>query len=260
MSLVHARPNGPLLLASIHDVGPRFEAAVDRLAALLERRLGAARFAMLVVPDHWGEAPLANAPAYQAKLRCWADAGVEMFLHGFFHRDEAPAGFRARHMTAGEGEFSALSEAEATRRLRVGRDIVEQAIGRPVAGFIAPAWLYGPGAHAAITAERFAIAEDHFRVWRPADGRVLARGPVITWASRSPRRILSSRAFAGLARTALQPLPTVRLAVHPGDVAVPALLRSIDKTLVAFAGRRAARYGELLPNPVPAHSSLLEAA
>jgi hypothetical protein len=149
-------------------------------------------------------------------------------------------------MTAGEGEFSALDEAEATRRLVAGRAVVEDAIGRPVAGFIAPAWLYGPGALAAIRAQRFAMAEDHMKVWRPTDGKVLARGPVITWASRSRPRITSSLFFAGLARYGLQPLPTVRVAVHPGDTSVPALLDSIDRTIATLLpGRIVARYGDL---------------
>lgn len=235
----------PLLLASIHDVGPRFEREVEALATRLTAALGGPRFAMLVVPDHWGEAPLARAPAFRAKLRRWAEAGVEMLLHGWSHRDDRPAGFRARHMTAGEGEFLALDRAEAARRLRAGRAVVEDAIGRPVAGFVAPAWLYGPGARAALAGEGFALAEDHLRVWRPADGAVLARGPVVTWASRSRARIASSLAFAALARVALRPLPVLRVAVHPGDVAVPALLGSIDATLAAAAGRVAGRYADL---------------
>jgi predicted deacetylase len=169
-----------------------------------------------------------------------------MFLHGWRHRDDAPAGFKARHMTAGEGEFAALDEAEASRRLVAGRAVVEDAIGRPVAGFIAPAWLYGPGAMAAIKAQGFALAEDHMKVWRPSDGTVLARGPVITWASRSRPRIASSLFFGGLARVGLQPMPTVRIAVHPGDTSVPALLTSIDAALAALApGRVAARYADL---------------
>lgn len=238
------------LLASIHDVGPRFESEVDVLADRLERHLGGPRFAMLVVPDHWGEAPLAHAPRFAAKLRRWADQGVEMFLHGSSHRDDgahatAAARWKARAMTAGEGEFLGLDQAEATRRMRAGRAVVEDAIGRPVAGFIAPAWLYGPGARIALHDEGFALAEDHFRVWRPTDGAVLTRGPVITWASRSRGRIASSIAFAGLARIALQPARTVRLAVHPGDAHVPALLGSIDATLAAFRSRHAGRYGEL---------------
>jgi predicted deacetylase len=238
------------LLASIHDVGPRFESEVDRLADRLEGHVGAGRFAMLVVPDHWGEAPLARAPAFAAKLRRWADAGVEMFLHGWSHRDDSShqgaAAWKARHMTAGEGEFLGLDRAEATRRLRAGRKVVEDAIGRPVAGFIAPAWLYGPDALEAVAAENFLLAEDHMQVWEPASGAVLARGPVVTWASRSRARIMSSLGFAALARLALQPLRVVRVAVHPGDAHVPALLRSIDATFAAFGGRRAAHYADLL--------------
>lgn len=234
------------LLVSIHDVSPRFAPQVDRLAERLDRHLGTSRFAMLVVPDHWDQSPIAADREFQARLRTWADAGVEMFLHGWRHRDDAPRGFMATRMTAGEGEFSALDAAEAVQRLRRGRAVVEDAIGRPVAGFIAPAWLYSHGTLAAMRAEGFALAEDHLKVWRPGDGRVLARGPVITWASRSPARIASSRAFAALARWGLQPLYSVRVAVHPGDTAVPALLASIDATLGRLLpGRVAARYGDL---------------
>ena len=234
------------LLASIHDVSPRFEREVDQLAERLDRHLGSARFAMLVVPDHWDKAPIAADKAFQARLRHWADAGVEMFLHGWRHLDDAPKGFKAQHMTAGEGEFSQLDHAEATRRLRAGRAVVEDAIGRPVAGFIAPAWLYSDAALAAVRDEGFALAEDHMKVWRPADGRVLSRGPVITWASRSPGRIRSSLFFAGLARHGLKPLNTVRVAVHPGDTNVPALLDSLDATLASLLpGRVAARYADL---------------
>ena len=239
------------LLASIHDVGPKFETAIDTLVDRLERHVGHARFAMLVVPDHWDEAPLSRSPAYQRKLRAWSDAGVEMFLHGWRHRDNSVhrhglARFRATHMTAGEGEFLGLERDEARRRMQAGRAIVEHAIGRPVAGFIAPAWLYGDGTRAALSDEDFALAEDHLRVWRPSDGRVMARGPVITWASRSRARIASSLAFAKLARATLGVLPTVRIAVHPGDTNVPILLESIDATVLQFArDRTVGRYADL---------------
>ena len=236
------------LLASIHDVGPKFEGAIDILVDRLEKHVGAAKFAMLVVPDHWDEAPLSAAPAFQAKLRRWADAGVEMFLHGWRHRDDAPAkGFAQKHMTAGEGEFSALSVADAAARIADGRKIVEDAIGRPVAGFIAPAWLYSPGALDAVRDAGFALAEDHMKVWEPMSGRTVARGPVITWASRSPARIRSSLMVAAAARLVPQALPTARIAVHPGDVTVPALLASIDATFSRFAAtHRPSRYADLL--------------
>jgi len=248
--------SGKRLLASIHDVGPRFEGQVAQLADLLGGLLGGPQFAMLVVPDHWGEAPLAQAPAFQRRLRAWADAGVEMFVHGWFHKDVAVhsglAALKARHMTASEGEFLGLSTQEAARRMAEGRCLIEDIIGRPVAGFIAPAWLYGPGARAALanpalTGGGFALAEDHWRVWQPDTARVLASGPVITWASRSRGRRMSSRLAARAARLGLHGQKVVRLAVHPGDTTVPALLSSITKTFASFAARRpAGRYADLL--------------
>jgi predicted deacetylase len=238
------------LLVSIHDVSPEFEPAVDQLYAQLTR-LVRGPIAMLVVPDFWRKAPLAGAPAYRAKLRAWADAGVEMLLHGWSHRDEAVhhggvASWKARHMTAGEGEFLGLSREEAVRRLRDGRAAVEDAIGRPITGFVAPAWLYGEGAKAALADEGFEVAEDHFRVWRPRDGAIVARGPVISWASRSRARTASSLAFAAFARRALAPLPTLRIAVHPGDVRKQSILDSIEETVrISAAGRHCITYRDL---------------
>ena len=132
--------------------------------------------------------------------------------------------------------------------MAAGRDLVEDVTGKAVAGFVAPAWLYGEGALAALRSSDFALAEDHMRVWRPQTGETLARGPVITWASRSPMRTASSLAFAALARTALQPLDVVRVAAHPGDTSKAAILSSIARTLERLARhRQAGRYAELLP-------------
>lgn len=239
------------MLASIHDVHPGSLDAVERLAAQFERHLGGPRYAMLVVPDHWGRNAIAGNAGFAAKLRGWAESGIEMFVHGWFHQDRAEhhgvAALKAKHMTASEGEFLGLSRDEAARRMAEGKALVEDMIGRPAAGFIAPAWLYGPGAMAALAASGFALAEDHMKVWRPASGEVLAKGPVITWASRSRARTASSLLAAALGRSFLAPLPTVRVAVHPGDVTKPAILRSIDRTLAAFTRNRAVgRYADLL--------------
>lgn len=234
------------LLASIHDVSPRFEGEVDRLLAHLAPHVGE-RLAMLVVPDHWNAAPL--TPAFKARLRAWSDRGVEMFVHGWSHRDDAAhrgvAALKARHMTAGEGEFLGLDHAEALSRMRRGKALIEDATGRASAGFIAPAWLYSDDARRALADAGFALAEDHAAVWAPG-GDVVARGPVITWASRSRARQLSSLAAAAVLRRALQPARVVRIAVHPGDTRVPALLASIDRTFAAFRDHAPARYADLL--------------
>ena len=239
-----------LLLASIHDVSPRFESEVDRLMELLAPHVGQ-RLAMLVVPNHWGDAPITRGSTFAGRLRGWAESGVEMFLHGYFHRDQsrpesAADRLRARLMTAGEGEFLGLSRDSASARIAEGRALVEDVIGRGVDGFVAPAWLYGEGALAALAESGIPLAEDHWRVWSPMTGARLASGPVITWASRTPTRLASSLFAAAALRHA--PLEVLRIGVHPPDCRHPALVRSIDKTFgIARKTRRAGRYSELLP-------------
>jgi hypothetical protein len=69
---------------------------------------------------------------------------------------------------------------------------------------------------------------------------------VITWASRSKARIASSLFAASLGRAALPFTRTIRVAVHPGDTTVPALLESIDTTLAKFVRTHApSRYADL---------------
>jgi uncharacterized protein len=238
-----------LLVASIHDVSPRFESEVDGLADLLRSHVGE-RIALLVVPNHWGDAPILPASPFAARLRRWAECGFEVFLHGFFHRDEAKHSgaadrARAKFMTAGEGEFLGLDRSAAVARIRDGRSLLENITGRPIAGFIAPAWLYGTGAMEALGDCSIALAEDHMRVWSPTSGKQLARGPVITWASRTRPRLISSLVAAAALRHA--PLKVLRVGVHPPDIRHPALVRSIQSTLRSAAkNRRPAAYGDLL--------------
>ena len=205
---------------------------------------------MLVVPNHWGEAPIVAGSPFASRLRRWADAGTEIFLHGYYHRDlSAHVGIgdhlRATFMTAGEGEFLGLSRQEASSRIAKGRSLLEDVIGRPVNGFVAPAWLYGEGALAALRESSMPIAEDHMRIWSPATGARLASGPVITWASRTRARAASSLFAAAALRHA--PLKVLRVGVHPPDCRHPALVRSIEKTLkTAAKTRRPGRYSDLL--------------
>ncbi|WP_156842139.1 DUF2334 domain-containing protein [Novosphingobium aquimarinum] len=238
------------LLVSIHDVGPGFEREVDQLAGLLTDTLGCSRFAMLVVPNHWGHYPIRSGTPFASRLRAWSESGIEMFVHGWYHKDtvehQGVSGLKARYMTASEGEFLGLPYGEAVRRMEDGQALVEDIIGRRASGFIAPAWLYGAESLEALRESRFDIAEDHMKVWIPQSGKVLARGPVITWASRSPARTASSLAFAAFARRVLHPLQTVRVAVHPGDVTKDSILSCIESTLKCFANSRPVRRYESL--------------
>lgn len=242
-------PHDRLLLASIHDVSPRFEREIDVLLDALSPYVGK-RLAMLVVPNHWGCAPIVPGSPFATRLRSWASSGVEIFLHGYFHRDGcrhsgALDRLRASRMTAGEGEFIGLSRSDAARSIMCGRDLVEQVCGRPIAGFVAPAWLYGRGARQALSDCSIPIAEDHLSVWSPMTGRRLAGGPVITWAGRTRLRLASSLAAAAVLRAL--PIDVLRIGVHPADCGHPAILRSIDSTFrKAARERRASCYSDLL--------------
>jgi len=249
------------MLLAVHDVSPRFEGEVDRLRDHLGRHAPADRLALLVVPNHWGDAPIVPGSDFAGRLRAWSDAGAEIFVHGYHHRDSTPHGtrlarFKAASMTAGEGEFLGLDRSTASALMTRGQRVIEDMIGRRAAGFIAPAWLYGPGALEALAECGFGLAEDHWKVWRPGSRQVLTRSPVLTWASRSRGRIASSLLAARLLMPVLRAAPVARVGVHPGDTTVPAIMASIDRA-VGRLGRthRPARYADLAAGePVPCAS------
>jgi uncharacterized protein len=240
------------LLTSIHDVTPHLADRLDRIVPIIEEGVGSGRYAMLVVPDYHHQGKLSDHPDFLKRLRRWSDQGVEMFLHGYTHIDESvhaskAAQIKAQRMTAGEGEFLGLAQADATKRLCDGRKMVEDAIGRPVTGFIAPAWLYGEESLRAISDEGFNMIENHFRVWNPQDGRILTRGPVLTYASRTIPRMLSSILWSRISTVILARASVVRFAVHPHDVDSPSLIREIKRAIACFTrSHQPAPYASLI--------------
>jgi hypothetical protein len=89
------------------------------------------------------------------------ERGDELALHGYSHLDTeaGSGGLRARFLrnvyTRREGEFAALTEAEARRRLELGLDWFA-ARGWTPTGFVPPAWLLGEGAWRALRDAPFA--------------------------------------------------------------------------------------------------------
>jgi uncharacterized protein len=244
--------NAKKLLVSIHDVTPVHAQRLLTIMPIVEAVIGEGKAALLAVPHYHGEATIGSNRAFAARLRGWSDAGNEVFLHGYFHRDQSKhsgisARFKARHLTSAEGEFLGLSLQNALILLTEGRKRVEDVIGRSVAGFIAPAWLYSDGAKQAIAELGFALAEDHFKVWQPETQKIVACGPVITYASRSPARLLSSLLWSRIAGAMLKPTQTVRIGVHPHDCDAHELVTEIGRSLTHFArSHRPARYADLL--------------
>jgi len=249
------------MLLAVHDVSPRFDSEVGRLRDHLGRHVSADRLALLVVPNHWGDAPIVAGSDFATRLRSWSDAGAEIFVHGYHHQDSTLHGtrlarFQAACMTAGEGEFLGVDRITASALMTRGQRVIEDIIGRRAAGFIAPAWLYGPGALEALAECGFGLAEDHWKVWRPGSQQVLTRSPVLTWASRSRGRIASSLLAARLLLPVLRRSRVARIGVHPGDTRVPEIMASIDRALGRLSRtHEAARYTDLASQEVGACAS-----
>jgi len=240
------------LLLSVHDVTPHHFERLKAIHAFLQDLGVGHRYAMLVVPDFWQQWPLEEHRDFADWIGERAHEGVEIILHGFTHRDESIhnstfKSWKARTLTAREGEFYGLSRDQATTRLKEGAEVLRKACGIEVQGFVAPAWLYSDGAREALSALGFRFAEDHWHVWSPTSKATLCRGPVISYASRSESRIRSSLFWSKLADWLLRPLPVLRLAIHPHDLDCDRLVEEIKRTITRQQLRRTlCQYAELV--------------
>jgi len=218
---------GRVLCVSLHDVAPATWPQCQRLLAAL-RAVGPIPLTLLVVPAYH-RLPVADAAAFDRALEARLAAGDELALHGFTHLDEGPPprGWRQRFVrrayTTGEGEFAAIGADEATRRITQGIDWFAQRQW-PLAGFVAPAWLLGPGAWQALARfpMRYTTTLRHFHLL-PEGQSLLA--PSLVYAARNRSgRWLSVRRNDALARLQAD-RPLVRLGLHPADAAHPELIR-----------------------------------
>ncbi len=239
------------LLFSIHDVTPRHFVRLQRIDRILTESGIGASYSMLVVPNFWKEWPLDADKSFIRWLRAKADDGVEMLLHGYYHLDETPpqgmgAKVKAAYMTNSEGEFLSLSRQAARERILQGQNMLQEVLGHPASGFVAPAWLYSDDTKHVLEEMGFERAEDHLRVWSPSTRQQIAFSPVVSYASRSPARIASSLLWSRVATTALSRFDVVRLALHPHDLDVEALEVEFKRVLHRWLKeRQPVRYREL---------------
>lgn len=236
----------PRLLLSLHDVSPRHAPAVKTILEWLSAR-EMPRAQLLVVPDFHGNWPLSEHPEFCQDIANWRDQGHELVLHGYYHLESKStpqpaqglvARFQRRFLTAGEGEFLALSAAAAAELLDDGLAMWEKAgLGDRPEGFIPPAWLHRPDLDPVLWSRGFKWTENH-RGIRFSDGKRLD-APVITWASRDPVRRIGSRIYCPSAVRLHANAEVLRIAIHPNDFDHPQLVRSIERTLgVARAERK----------------------
>jgi predicted deacetylase len=233
-----------LLCVSIHDVAPATWADCLRLQAAVHA-VAPVPLTWLVVPRFHGSAE-ESAPM-EAHLGAALAAGDELALHGYTHLDPSPpaGGLRSRFLrgvyTEREGEFAALSEEEARRRIELGLDWFARRGWAPM-GFVAPAWLLGEGAWRALRAFAFQYTTTFSRFYLLQNGlpaRSLFSPSLVYTARNRGGRLLSPPALdVGSALLARAPL--VRLSLHPRDARYPGLLRHAQRLLERLLADHAA--------------------
>ena len=219
------------LCVVVHDVAEARRAGCERVIAAV-REVAPVPLTLLAVPRFHHAAP---TPSFEQWLTEHSRRDDELALHGHTHLDEGtPHGaldrLRRRVYTRGEGEFWDLDEASAAARLRVGIDWFAQHRW-PLRGFIAPAWLLGPGAWAALRSSRefaYTATLRHLHLL-PGGERIASQAIVYSTSTMWRRR--SSIVWAAALGRMLADNPVLRFELHPHDADHAGVRRSWQHAL-----------------------------
>jgi len=230
-------------VVAVHDVSPATWRECRELFAMLEH-CGVRCASLLVIPDYHHRAPAPRDAQFLRALEARMGTGDELVLHGFFHLDESdpPRSVRAfverRLLTRSEGEFAALSEEDASRRISAGIAMFDS-LGWPLAGFVPPAWLMSAGTRDAIDAcgHRFSYASVKNGLYLLPEWRFIGTANLCYSATSAARRAYSRLAIAMEQRHA--DIDTLlRITLHPQDAREPAVLRHWARVIAAVAATR----------------------
>lgn len=221
----------PAVSIVMHDVAPSTWPACERvLDALAE--VSPAAVSLLVVADYHRLHRMEDDAGFVRAMQQRRERGDEVIVHGLTHLDESQPSSALRDRiwrkfyTAGEGEFYALSQAEAAEKLQQAYTRF-RALGWQTQGFVAPAWLYSAGACAALRDSPFAYTTSRRElILLPSQQRLSA--PSLVWSVRAPWRLQLSAWWNEymLRRILADPVryPLLRLGLHPVDAAHPTCL------------------------------------
>ncbi len=242
----------------LHDVASSTRAACLRTLTAVSD-VAEVPVTLLAVPRYHGETPT-------RELIDWLGArsrkGDELALHGWSHNDEfEPSGaldrMRRRVYTRGEGEFWPLSENDARRRLDAGVAWFREH-GWPLAGFVAPAWLLGPGAWQALATQRFEYTST-LRELVHLPGRRSIKSQSVVYSTSNAVRRQSSLLWNALVSRLESRNPLLRLELHPRDADFTEVRRSLQKILErALRDRRAVTVADFMRHEQAGASTLME--
>ena len=220
------KPAAPALVVSIHDVSTVTRNRVGEMIRDLSEE-GVSVTSLLVIPDHHHRGPIDHDPEFGGWLRALVAGGHEAVLHGFHHlrTKKQNEGVATRLITssytAGEGEFYDLTRVEAAELLRRGREALARCGTLPT-GFIAPAWLLGNEAEAAVREAGFEYTTRIGGVIDCQSGEKFSSRSLV-YSVRAPwRRGISLLWNEGLFR-ATGGNPLLRIGLHPPDWDYPAI-------------------------------------
>jgi predicted deacetylase len=228
------------LCVSIHDVAPATWPECERLLQAIYE-VADIRVSLLVVPDYHG-LPVRDSTAYERMLEKHLARGDELVLHGWRHLDEAAprSGWRDRFTrtiyTRREGEFYAASYRDACWRIEQGRAWFAER-NWPLEGFVAPAWLLGPGSWRALLGYGFRYTTTRRHFYLLPSCRRLASQSLVYSVGSGWRRAMSYSLNAFLLRS-LQGNPLARLSLHPVDARHAGVLRNMQRLLGALLEER----------------------
>ncbi len=236
------------LVVSLHDVSPLtrdvFTSMLKELAGV-----GVTKTSLLVIPNHHHRGHMLDDAGFCRWLEGLAKARHEVVIHGYYHQRRPRSGETVRQRwitgvyTMGEGEFYDLSYDEAASLLTQAKEDFSK-LDIPVpSGFIAPAWLLGPAASAAVHEARFSYTTLLTGVCSLAvkahdSRRDFVRSQSLVYSCRNAwRRACSLLWNAGL-RLRLRTSPLLRLGLHPPDHQHTAIWQQILRAAREEAARR----------------------
>jgi predicted deacetylase len=242
------------LVVSIHDVAPSTAAASRRWADQLAARGVPAT--LLVIPGPWEGPPLRDDEELVAWLHERVGQGDEVAQHGWTHRRApgAPTWRRGVHALAARGcaEFGSVDRREALRRLSWGRRVLDD-LGFAAVGFTPPGWLASPATRLALRELGYRYTTSHARITDLRNDRHVYS---FVWSHRAggASEAVGATVLAAGTRRVIRAGGTLRLALHPADLAGPALVRAsltaIDEALAA--GATATTYQAVVDAAAPA--------
>jgi predicted deacetylase len=230
-------PPDQVLAVAVHDIEP---ATFERAALIRDwlDDLGVDRVTLLVIPARDMHPLSDRRPEVGPWLLERACRGDAVAQHGFCHLQSHPVRF-PRHPLAAIGseapEFIGLDLHATARALDAGRRVLKLAGVEP-SGFVAPAYAYTPQLRDSL--------RTRFRWWAGswalhstrAEGHRYVSGPPIGLAAAGPLRRLVSPAILRVASRLAG--PTLRVDVHPLDLASPSHMLALEDVIRRARRRR----------------------